>query len=1139
MTFRLPGQGRVSAERSGSGGLAGEVVHFFLRLTFGVFVLVVVVAGVLGLRLAKGPIHMPGIAEIAARAFNQDAERVSVSASDMILTLGAADEPSGIQFVGVSVTDISGQTLFKVPRLAVRFRLRDLVRGELRPELITIIRPEARLLRTAGGRFIFGLGAAPEPQDDAAPDLPVDDAQVTAISRILDGMAGDGPLMPVLGGLQEIDILDADLLYENAATGKRWRTRQAAVHLYRTDDGLSANLDMGLIEGAGARDAIGSRITLSAERRRGENGTTRLELNYRSVRPARLADELEELEWLRLIDAPLNGKLALRLHRDGRIEDLTGSISAGPGRLLGLADVGKRFRTVSLDFAYERSLGRMHINSAALDSVALATRLSGFFDLERGPDDEVSGLAGQFEIGSMRIALPEIFAEPLAFDGGRIVTRVEFDPMRIRVAEAHLRNGPLVFDVTGEARAGPDGWHTDLRAGGRSLTVAQLVQHWPLVTATNARKWVEENITDGGVDELMALMRFGDGEPEINLDFTFSDLTTTYLGAMSPIRNATGWGNLTLDEFHLAMDHGEVEPVPGKPIRLDGSAVAMLNLRGETTPADIDIRASGATDSVLSLVNEEPLGLIGKLGLDPASVRGEARVAAKLAFPLIQVLKLEQIDADARAELSDLRLPFRLPGGQELDVSGNRGDVSLRATTTEMRLSGPVQANGAQLAIDWRELYGRGANHREMVFKGDATPDLLRAFGIGNWVFTQGRAPVKLALAQAGGPDFTFDLDADLGPAAMEVAEIGWSKPQGTDGRLKAKGSFGTETHINNFDLSTPDLKAAGSVALSPGGEAIEANIQRLIFRDLADVSVTARQSGAGTTATLTGPRLDLAILDGMPEQDGAKKTPLTVDFNLDELAITPKIVARPAAGTYRRAADGSIELQFAGRADGRVPFAGTYTEAGAEAGILELNAGDAGALLRAASLFPGAQGGELRLKARIGKDDKVTGVARIRDVRILNTGTFKAILDEGAKDVAKAAESGGYAFDTVRIPFEYRDGKLILVDAVAKGTLMAVKVAGTVDEQNDTVDLIGVISPAYALTGMLDNIPLLGTILSGGKGEGIFAMTFSVSGSLDDPKFSVNPLSLLTPGFLRKIFSGRAAPPDDRFIEQLSREID
>ena len=51
--------------------------------------------------------------------------------------------------------------------------------------------------------------------------------------------------------------------------------------------------------------------------------------------------------------------------------------------------------------------------------------------------------------------------------------------------------------------------------------------------------------------------------------------------------------------------------------------------------------------------------------------------------------------------------------------------------------------------------------------------------------------------------------------------------------------------------------------------------------------------------------------------------------------------------------------------------------------------------------------------------------------------------------------------------------------------------------------------------------------------------MTFKIKGPLDEPDFSVNALSLLAPGILRKVFSGRTHEPSERFIRNLEREFD
>jgi hypothetical protein len=52
-----------------------------------------------------------------------------------------------------------------------------------------------------------------------------------------------------------------------------------------------------------------------------------------------------------------------------------------------------------------------------------------------------------------------------------------------------------------------------------------------------------------------------------------------------------------------------------------------------------------------------------------------------------------------------------------------------------------------------------------------------------------------------------------------------------------------------------------------------------------------------------------------------------------------------------------------------------------------------------------------------------------------------------------------------------------------------------------------------------------LGDILTSREGEGVFGVTYGVSGEVDDLKVAVNPVSMLAPGFLRKIFQMGPTP--------------
>jgi len=62
----------------------------------------------------------------------------------------------------------------------------------------------------------------------------------------------------------------------------------------------------------------------------------------------------------------------------------------------------------------------------------------------------------------------------------------------------------------------------------------------------------------------------------------------------------------------------------------------------------------------------------------------------------------------------------------------------------------------------------------------------------------------------------------------------------------------------------------------------------------------------------------------------------------------------------------------------------------------------------------------------------------------------------------------------------------------------------------------------------VLSNIPLLGDLLASKKGEGIFGITYSMTGNAEQPNISTNPLSMLTPGIFRRIFEGHIPTQKD-----------
>ncbi|HIC80935.1 MAG TPA: DUF3971 domain-containing protein, partial [Kiloniellaceae bacterium] len=192
----------------------------------------------------------------------------------------------------------------------------------------------------------------------------------------------------------------------------------------------------------------------------------------------------------------------------------------------------------------------------------------------------------------------------------------------------------------------------------------------------------------------------------------------------------------------------------------------------------------------------------------------------------------------------------------------------------------------------------------------------------------------------------------------------------------------------------------------------------------------------------------------------------------------------------------------------------------------------DLGALLRATNITDTIVGGSIRIigsSAGPTPTHPISAKVVARDFVMVNAPAL-------AKLLTVASFTG--VLDILRgdgIGFEGMDGEFILDDGVATTELMRIygpalglTSKGKIDFDNDVIDLTGTVVPAYSVNSFIGNIPLLGPLLTGGEGEGLIAVVYGVKGGVDDPEVSVNPLSALTPGFLRNIFN--AGPQSDDF---------
>jgi hypothetical protein len=130
----------------------------------------------------------------------------------------------------------------------------------------------------------------------------------------------------------------------------------------------------------------------------------------------------------------------------------------------------------------------------------------------------------------------------------------------------------------------------------------------------------------------------------------------------------------------------------------------------------------------------------------------------------------------------------------------------------------------------------------------------------------------------------------------------------------------------------------------------------------------------------------------------------------------------------------------------------------------------------------------------------------------------FSAVSFTGVADLLGGQ---GISVDKLDVPFSSRNNVISVKESIVSGTVGGTA-DGYIDRPKNQVALKGSLVPAYGLNSLISNIPLIGDILASKKGEGIIGVTYSVTGNADQPNISTNPLSVIAPGILRRIFEGR-----------------
>lgn len=1146
--------------------LALEVLAF---LVVGSLLLV----GVAIWRLSSGPIALTFLTSTIEETLNPPGADYRIEIGDTELTWAGWERVVDLVARDVRLRNADGAEIAELPRLAVGLSIEDIGRGAVRPTSVDLLDAEVVLLRRADGSLAFainppGIGPVAKDADGA------DESMARAPPPIAEAV--DGALLPpqvvdeltrppdgkgLIGGLTRINLRNARVWFDNRETGRVWRGESINARIDRDVERLDADISGALRLIDGQAELSGDLVHVYG------SDLFELSLRLRDAPVAIAARFLPDLgEWLprdetAAIDVglTLDAKARPRSARLGWDSGLLALTAEADGMDVGAEVIEGR---VTLERLEPARLAEAIPPLAALGALDAPVSGTGTFRLDRGRDG--SGLEAvelSLSAGSGVVDLPALYPDGLVIygaDADLSVERGADGALAARLADLRVDLGGPTISATGGASLSPEaGFGAEFDLTLSDLPMQRLDGLWPESLAIDAREWVVPNIPHAEVDR--ATLGFALDLPAVTdtaalaaldpeslpLDafrrfggvIEFREAEVDYLNPLTRARGVDGRAEYDLERFDIDVVGGTVGDIALKTGRVE-----ITGFQEVDQAIDIALDIDAPLGSALALLDTEPYRFVRDLGLDAGSIEGDATVEVGFAFPLIDELEGRDVVFDAAARLRDVVAPI-----PDLDIVARGEALDLWIDNSGLDVAGPVRVDGLETDLTWRESFDPDAPVvRHMRLEARPMAADLGRFGLDLVEVIDGEIPGRLDYRSERTGDKRLSLSADLSAAAVDLAALNWAKPPGRAAAFDLEAVFpatGDATiPFARFSSEGEEggLIAEGSLrAPQDFAHLRSARLTRLAYGPHF-ISGALRRSEDGTyLVDLEGSSADLS---GILGDDAEGEQPPHAEEAAEEQGPPVRLTARldrVVDDEGRALEQVELALHHDGRdlrmldLDGRIPDGGMLAvdlvpEAGG-AQRLSVVSDDAGGALKTLDWTTRITGGALRIDGtRADPDAPIEGHLTVERFTLQEAPALAKILEfMTLTGIRSALTQSGLPFERLETDFNYLDGTLTLTDARAYGAALGLTTEGRVDLDRDYIDLSGTAAPMYSISQVIGAIPILGDILTAG-GEGLFAANYAVEGPIDDPRVTVNPLSVLAPGFTRRLFGAPAARDPD-----------
>jgi hypothetical protein len=1121
-------------------------LRFLRRLFWGLVISAsIATVALLGLwwRLSSGPIELD-----LATPWLKSAIEENFGGNHSVVVGGTQLERdergrTSLRLRDIVVRDADGTVVASAPKAEVGLSGRSLLVGRLRAQSLNLVGAEMSVRIETDGRLTVFAGADKRPIATAAPAagpqrVREPDTAATPQSALRAGFQDLASIMARIDAvgetgldghdLRELGLKNGNLVVDDRRNGKRW-----------TFDGINVSLTRPRQGGVVFRlesDTPERPWLLSAAMRPLADGVRAVGIEARKVSTRDIVLALRLDPRGVDVDIPLSASIRADISPDGTPQLVQGQLIADAGIISDQDRIRLNIDHADLRFNWD---GRRRTLVAPFQVQSGGNQFTMRANLEAPADDsgtwQLEVTRGDNVIDPIILA-PGASADEEGIAINRVTVRAHIDTTRKRIELdqgdfSRIDTRPshnIGIAVTGSLDYSGAEPRLAFGAAGTRMPVSAMKRLWPIFAAIDVRSWVEDHISGGTVERIVVagnapledFRRDGPPIPDdgLSVDIETSGTTLRPIANLPAIRDADLTVRINGRNAVINLGRGTVEAAPGRKLNIASGVFEVPDTHPKPAPARANFRIDGTMPAAAALLASEGLRDTVGITLDPASSRGT--VAAQVAVKLVIGRSVPK-DSSTYAVSADL-INFaadKLLLGQKVEASM----LKVTATSDGFQVKGDAKINGMPATIELRKQ--KGDADAELHMQSIIDEAARRRLGMDPGATITGAIPIKV-LGHVGDnvADEGMSVEADLTPVKIDNLLPGWVKPAGKPARATyTMVKTGKSIRFDDLNIDGSGATVRGSVEFDNANEIVSANFPVFGLSDGDKVALKADRGSDGTLhVAMRGDVYDgrnfvkSSLAGGLTDKSKSKQEDIDLDIKLGTVAGHNGETLRGLDLRMTRRGGHIRSFAMTSKIGRDTPLNGDLrVRARDNHQVIYFETDDAGSLFRFTDMYPRMFGGQMwvALDPPTQEQSPQIGTLYIRSFAVRGEKALESVVS-GAPNAAGIA---GVDFSEMRIDFTRFPGRMTIRDGVVRGPLVGATIEGQVDYTRDDVRLRGTFVPFYGLNNVFGQIPIVGLFLGGGDREGLLGINYEAVGPPRAPRITVNPVSAIAPGLLRK----------------------